>query len=98
LPPGQIRPGPFSLGDANTTTALLERAGFTRVAHTDFELVAHGGASLVYDERQITGFGIPPERRAAAIAAMEEHLARYASGDGEYDFPLQMRTWTADVG
>jgi len=98
LAPGQIRPGPFSLGDAKTTTALLERAGFTRVAHTDFEVVAHGDASLVYDESQIAGFGIPPARRAEAAAAIEEHLARYASGDGEYDFPLQMRTWTADAG
>jgi SAM-dependent methyltransferase len=98
LRPGQTRPGPFSLGDANATTTLLERAGFTRVAHTDFEVVAHGDASLVYDVGQLAGFGIPPERRAEATAAMDEHLARYATGDGEYAFPLEMRTWTADAG
>jgi SAM-dependent methyltransferase len=95
LPPGQTRPGPFSLGDAAATTDLLAGAGFTRVAHTDFDVVVRGGKSLVYDESQLASFGVAPERRAEAAAAIESHLAPYSAGSGEYEFPLAMRTWTA---
>jgi SAM-dependent methyltransferase len=98
VPSGTNRPGPFSLGDAIATTNLLEHAGFTRVAHTDFEVVVRGGPFLVYDESQLESFGIPPERRAEAAAAIASHLARYSAGDGEYEFRLAMRTWTADAG
>jgi len=97
LPPGTTRPGPFSLGDAAATTALLEDAGFGTVGHTDVEITVRGPTSFVYDESQLTTFGIPPERRAEAAAAMDAHIAQFAAGDGEYAFPLALRTWTARV-
>jgi hypothetical protein len=42
--------------------------------------------------------GVPPERLEEAGAAIDQHVARFAAGDGEYEYPLAFRVYRAVNG
>ena len=52
-------------------------------------------ASAVVD-RSLLGFmGVPPERVGEAESVLDAHLARFAVGDGAYEYPLAFRVYEA---
>ena len=55
-------------------------------------------ASAVVD-RSLFGFmGVPAGRLEEAGAAIDQHLARFAVGGGEYEYPLAFRIYQAVNG
>ncbi len=92
---GRKPPGPFSLGDPGETADLLERAGFVEVSRSDHSATLAGPVSSIYEPSQLEDARIPPERRAEAHAAAEAHVARFAAGEGSYEFPLAFAVWVA---
>jgi len=93
--PGKSQPGPFSLGDPDRTTALLEGAGFRQVGHRPHQLTLEAPASAVYGPAQLALLGVPPESTDLAMAAVDEHLARFRIGPDRYAFPLAFQVVTA---
>ena len=55
-------------------------------------------ASAVVDRSLFEFMGVTPERMDEAGAAIEQHLARFAVGDGEYEYPLAFRVYQAVNG
>jgi hypothetical protein len=42
--------------------------------------------------------GVMPGRMGEAESAIDQHLARFAVGDGEYEYPLAFRVYQAVNG
>jgi SAM-dependent methyltransferase len=87
-PPGKSPTGPFSLADWERTGELLSDAGFTDIA---CEAVSHSAQvprDALVDDQQLSFVGVPPELLDDARAAVEENLAGFADGDGNYTVPL----------
>ena len=96
--PGKSPVGPFSLGDDEYVRDVLGGAGFLSVESNEVELSVRAPASAVVD-RSLFGFmGVPAERLEEAGAAIDGHLARFAVGDGEYEYPLAFRIYEAVNG
>jgi hypothetical protein len=55
-------------------------------------------ASAVVDRALFEFMGVPPERLEEAGAAIDQHVARFAAGDGEYEYPLAFRVYRAVNG
>jgi SAM-dependent methyltransferase len=89
-PPGE--PGPFAFADPDHVRSVLTDAGFADVAleGVDDQLVIGGGGGIDDAVDFIAHSGIArrtfgdasPEARTAALAAMREALAPYATADG----------------
>ncbi|MFZ0251858.1 MAG: methyltransferase domain-containing protein [Acidimicrobiales bacterium] len=93
--PGKSPVGPFSLGDDEYVRDTLGGAGFGSVESTPVELTVRAPSSAVVD-RSLFGFmGVDPERMDEVDAAIDAHLARFAVGDGEYEYPLAFRVYEA---
>jgi SAM-dependent methyltransferase len=93
--PGKSPVGPFSLGDDEYVRDTLGGAGFGAVSAQEVELTIRAPESAVID-RSLLGFmGVTPDRLAEAGAAIDEHLARFADGSGEYQYPLAFRVYEA---
>ena len=96
--PGKSPVGPFSLGDDEYVRDILGGAGFDSVECQEVEISVQAPASAVVD-RSLFGFmGVPAERMAEAGAAIDEHLARFAVGDGAYEYPVAFRIYEAVNG
>jgi SAM-dependent methyltransferase len=96
--PGKSPVGPFSLGDDEYARDILGGAGFSAVESTEVELTVRAPASAVVD-RALFGFmGVPVARMEEAGAAIDQHLARFAVGNGEYEYPLAFRVYRAVNG
>jgi SAM-dependent methyltransferase len=96
--PGKSPVGPFSLGDDEYARDILGGAGFSGVEGEEVNLTVRAPASAVVD-RSLFGFmGVPAERMEEADAAIDRHLARFAVGDGEYEYPLAFRVYEAVNG
>jgi len=97
-PPGKSPVGPFSLGDDEYVRDVLGGAGFGDVESTAVEIMVRAPASAVVD-RSLLGFmGVPTERLEEAESALDGHLARFAVGDGEHEYPLAFRVYEAVNG
>ncbi|HTD50189.1 MAG TPA: class I SAM-dependent methyltransferase [Acidimicrobiia bacterium] len=96
--PGKSPTGPFAFADPTRTQQILEAAGFTHVHRSAHELVAELPNDAVVDEAQLTFMGVPPDRLAAATAAVNDHLAQFRSGPGLAKFPLAFQVFHATVG
>jgi SAM-dependent methyltransferase len=95
-PPGKVIGGPFALGDADRTLAVLADAGWTNAKHTPYELsVAVEREAITLDEVQLTFMGITDDQLDDARAALEEHLDKLKRDDGRYDAPLAFQIVTA---
>jgi SAM-dependent methyltransferase len=95
---GKSPVGPFSLGDDEYMRDILGGAGFSGVESEAIEITVRAPASAVVD-RSLFGFmGVPADRIAEAGEAIDRHLARFALGDGEYEYPLAFRVYEAANG
>jgi SAM-dependent methyltransferase len=93
--PGKSPVGPFSLGDDEYARDILGGAGFSGVESEEVNLTVRAPASAIVD-RSLFGFmGVPAERMEEAGAAIDRHLARFAVGDGEYEYPVAFRVYEA---
>ena len=96
--PGKSPVGPFSLGDDEYVRDMLGGAGFGPVTCTEVELSVRAPESAVVD-RSLFGFmGVPDARLEEAGAAIDRHVARFAVGEGEYEYPLAFRVYEAVNG
>ena len=55
-------------------------------------------ASAVVDRSLFEFMGVPPERMDEAESAIDQHLARFAVGDGAYQYPLAFGVYQAVNG
>jgi hypothetical protein len=95
--PGGIPSGPFSLGDATRTEALLRDAGFENAAHAEHRITVRAPANAVFDSSQLEYYGVPEDRRAAALATVEQHLVGFRDGARGYAFPLSFLIMSAST-
>ena len=96
--PGKSPVGPFSLGDDEYTRDILGGAGFGDVDSEEIEISVRAPASAVVD-RSLFGFmGVPAGRLEDAGSAIDQHLARFDVGGGEYEYPLAFRIYRAVNG
>ncbi|HEX4433323.1 MAG TPA: methyltransferase domain-containing protein [Acidimicrobiales bacterium] len=96
--PGKSPVGPFAFGDDEYVHDILGAAGFGEVETTALEITVRAPASAVVD-RSLFGFmGVPPERLEEVGAVVDAHLARFAVGDGEYEYPLAFRIYEVVKG
>jgi SAM-dependent methyltransferase len=93
--PGTSPTGPFTLGDPEHTTGLLEGAGFHDVSRTALDLVANVGPDAIVDEEQLAFLGVPEELLPAAREAVAEHLRQFERPDGRYDAPIAVQIFLA---
>lgn len=95
LPPGKSRSGPFSLGDPRKTRKLLSDAGFVGITRTSRRVVVVVPEDSIFDEQQMTGVNLLPERQAEARAALASHFAQFRRPDGLSRFELNFQIFTA---
>ena len=92
---GSYVPGPFGLGDAAATAAILAEAGFVEVEHEDHELVVRAGPRAIGDPALFGFLGIASDDTERANAALSRHLEQFRVSEAQYDFPLAFSIWTA---
>ena len=97
-PEGVTPTGPFAFGDPRYTRNILTSAGFTGIVRTPKTLVVRVPAESIGDSSLFPGLGIPPEKRAEALKALEEHLERFAQPDGLSRVELNIQIFQATVG
>ena len=98
LPPpeqGKNPIGPFSLGDHENTRSLLESAGFANVSCTRHDLLPEVPDDALIDDAQLVRMGVPPEKMAAATAAVNDHIAKFRSRPGRAKLPLAFQIFRA---
>ena len=93
--PGKSPTGPFALGDAERTQAILESAGFANVRCTTHDLTPDVPQDAVIDDAQLRFIGVPDDKMAAASAAVAKHLAQFATGPGLVKVPLAFQIFQA---
>ncbi len=93
--PGKSPVGPFSLGDDEYAGDILGGAGFSDVVSSPVELTVRAPASAVADPSLFGFMGVAPEQMDQVGAALDEHLERFAVGDGVYEYPLAFRVYEA---
>jgi SAM-dependent methyltransferase len=96
--PGKSPVGPFSLGDEEYVRDTLGGAGFGPVESHGVEITVRAPASAVVDRSLFEFMGVPPERMDEAESAIDQHLARFAVGDGAYQYPLAFGVYQAVNG
>jgi len=94
-PPGKSPAGPFVFGDDEYVRDLLGAAGFVAVESTPHETTVRAPADAVVDRSLLQFMGVAPEREDAAQAVVERHLAQFAVGPDEYEYPLAFRIYEA---
>jgi SAM-dependent methyltransferase len=96
--PGKSPVGPFSLGDEEYVHDILGAAGFGAVQSRDVEITVRAPESAVVDRSLFEFMGVSPTRMEEAGSAIDEHLARFAVGEGEFEYPLAFRVYQAVNG
>ncbi len=94
-PPGKSPTGPFVLGDDEYVRDLLGAAGFASVESAPYETTVRAPADAVVDRSLLQFMGVAPECEDAAQAVVERHLAQFAVGTDEYEYPLAFRVYDA---
>jgi SAM-dependent methyltransferase len=95
-PPGKSPAGPFALGDADRTLAMLATAGWADVQHTPYLVsVAVERETIMLDDEQMAFMGITDDQLDEARNALDEHLAGLQGDDGRYEAPLAFQIFTA---
>jgi SAM-dependent methyltransferase len=94
-PPGKSPVGPFAFGDEEYVRELLEAAGFGPVRADGHEATVRAPAQAVGDPSLFSLMGVPPEREDEAVARLDAHLARFAVGPGEFEYPLAFMVYEA---
>jgi SAM-dependent methyltransferase len=94
-PPGKSPVGPFAFGDEEYVRELLEAAGFGSVRVEAHEATVRGPAQAVTHPSLFGLMGVPPDREEEATARLEAHLAQFAIGPGEFEYPLAFMIFDA---
>ncbi|MGO9853534.1 MAG: class I SAM-dependent methyltransferase [Acidimicrobiales bacterium] len=94
-PPGKSPAGPFVLGDDEYVRDLLGAAGFAGVESTPHETTVRAPADAVVDRSLLQFMGVAPQREDEARAVVGRHLAQFAVGPEEYEYPLAFRVYEA---
>jgi SAM-dependent methyltransferase len=94
-PPGKSPVGPFAFGDEEYVREVLEAAGFGAVRADPHESSVRGSAQAVSDPSLFELMGVSPEREEEAAALLEAHLAGFAVGPGEFEYPLAFMVYEA---
>ena len=94
-PPGKSPVGPFAFGDEEYVRELLEAAGFGTVRAEEHEATVRGPAGAVSDPSLFGLMGVPDDSYDEAAARLETHLARFAIGPGEFEYPLAFMVYEA---
>ncbi len=92
---GKSPTGPFALADPERTAGLLAAAGWVDVAHVPFERVVTVPRDAIVDDGQLRFVGVPVDRMADAVDAVETQLATFARPDGHFEVPLRYQIFTA---
>jgi len=92
---GKSPTGPFALGDHERTRGILESAGFANIKRSAHDLLPEIPQDAVVDTAQLTAMGVPPDKLAAATAAVNDHLAQFQSTPGLAKFPLAFQIFRA---
>jgi SAM-dependent methyltransferase len=93
--PGKSLTGPFTLGDPAHTIGILERAGFTRMVRTTFDLTVEAPGSAVAEPSLLPVMGVAPEDLGEATAILARHLDQFHLHDDVYAFPLAFQVFEA---
>jgi SAM-dependent methyltransferase len=93
--PGKSPVGPFVLGDDEYVRDLLTDAGFGMIEGTAHQMVVREAARVVADPAEFPSMGLPDDRRQEALNLVERHLARFAVGPDQYEYPLAFRVYDA---
>lgn len=93
--PGKSPVGPFALGDDEYVRELLEAAGYVDVEGAAHETKVRAPADAVVDHSLLAFMGVAPDDEDQASAIVESHLARFAVGGDEYEYPLAFRVYEA---
>ena len=94
--PGKSPTGPFALGDAGRTTAILEAAGFTGILRTAHALDCDVPVDPI-DDGELTFRGVRPDELDEAHAAFRAHLERFRLPSGLCRFPLRFQIFRASA-
>jgi SAM-dependent methyltransferase len=92
---GKSVPGPFTLGVAEHTSGILERAGFTQVSCTAHDITVRAPASAIGDRSLFIFMGVPRNSWAEATRLLEEHLDRFRVEADQFEFPLAFNVFEA---
>ncbi|HWF74631.1 MAG TPA: class I SAM-dependent methyltransferase [Solirubrobacteraceae bacterium] len=93
--PGKSPTGPFTLGDAAHTAAILRSAGFRDVRSTAHELAVETPQDAVLDEAQLTFMGVPDDKLEAVKAEVHVYMERFAVSAEVWRFPLAFQVFQA---
>jgi SAM-dependent methyltransferase len=93
--PGKSPTGPFSLADANRTSAVLAQAGWSAIERIDYERTVTVERDAIVDDPQLTFLGVEDRHLEAARAAVDDHLAALRRDENHFDAPLAFRVFTA---
>lgn len=93
--PGKSPTGPFSLGDADHTGAVLAAAEWSAVERTAYELTVTVEQEAIVDDAQLAFLGVADDQMDQARMAVDNHLAGLRRADGLYDAPLAFQIFTA---
>jgi ubiquinone/menaquinone biosynthesis C-methylase UbiE len=86
--PGKSPTSPFALGDPEETTDILDRAGFTEVAFSGFQITVDAPASAVVESSLYEFMGIKDADVGNVNRVLERHLEQFRIGDDLYRYPL----------
>lgn len=93
--PGKSPAGPFSLGSAELTTAILLHAGWSQIEREPLEVTVAVERDAIFDDGQLRFLGVADDRIDEALAAVEDHLARMKRPEGGYAAPLAIQIFVA---
>jgi SAM-dependent methyltransferase len=86
--PGKSPTSPFALGDPEETTDILDRAGFTEVAFTGFEITVDAPASAIAESSLYGFLGIKDADVDDVNRVLDRHVEQFRIGDDLYRYPL----------
>lgn len=92
---GKAPTGPFALGDPKYTRGILSEAGFTDLARVGKTLAIWVPKDAVADDAILLAQGVPKEKFAAALAALEGHFGQFPRRGELYRFELNIHLWRA---
>jgi SAM-dependent methyltransferase len=93
--PGKSPTSPFSLGDPDLVTGILEASGWRDIRGSRHEMVVTVDRATIVDDEALGFFGVPEDSFAAAWEAIEHQLSPITREDGRIDAPLAFQIFTA---
>ncbi len=86
--PGKSPTSPFALGDPEETTDILDRAGFTDVAFSGFEITVDAPSSAIAEASLYEFMGIKESDVDEVNRVLDRHVQQFRIGDDLFRYPL----------